>query len=59
MTKEEFETAQLEGKGKAPILRRDEAGKLKTVPYRNSLPTGAKAAGLRQAAYSGGKMKFR
>ena len=35
MTKEEFETAQLSGKDDLyTMLRRDEAGKLKVVPYR-------------------------
>ncbi|MCB9348939.1 MAG: Zn-dependent hydrolase [Lewinellaceae bacterium] len=53
MTKEEFEAAQLEGKaGLYTFLRRDEAGKLKTVPYREQFAGQVqKAAGLlRQAA---------
>ncbi|MCB0597367.1 MAG: Zn-dependent hydrolase [Lewinellaceae bacterium] len=53
MTKEEFEAAQLEGKaGLYTFLRRDEAGKLKTVAYHEQFAEQVqKASGLlRQAA---------
>ncbi len=53
MTKEEFEAAQLEGKQSLyTLLRRDEAGKLKAIPYREHFAEQLqKAAGfLRQAA---------
>jgi len=53
MTKEEFEAAGLEDKSSLyTFLRRDEAGKLKTVPYREQFAGQLKkaAALLRQAA---------
>ncbi len=53
MTKEEFEAAQLDDKANLyTFLRRDEAGNLKTVPYREQFAEQVqKAAGLlRQAA---------